>query len=160
MSYTVHKVSSTEDFDRCIHVRQVVFVVEQECPPDTEPDAKDPVCTQFLATYSDNNTDSAPASPVGTARLVPVEAESPTATKTAMLGRLAVLKEHRGKGLGQLLVKAVEEEAKRLGVQRIDMHAQSYKQRWYEKLGYARLEGLDEFDEDGIPHVHMEKWIV
>ena len=74
----------------------------------------------------------------------------------AYFGRVAVKKEARGKGIGRLLVQAMEEEAQRQGYHLIKLHSQLDKAPFYIKCGYARVD--DEITPDqGYPHVWMEK---
>ncbi|WP_431047829.1 GNAT family N-acetyltransferase [Streptomyces sp. P1-3] len=75
---------------------------------------------------------------------------------TAVLGRLAVGRAARGTGLGALLVRAVEAEARRLGLAEVYLESQTHALGFYEKLGY-RAYG-PEFDEgSGIPHRAMRR---
>jgi len=66
----------------------------------------------------------------------------------AYLERLAVLPEHRSKGLGQALVRHVLAEARTLGARRIEIGiiaADTQLQGWYEQFGFERT-GTKEFD--------------
>lgn len=71
------------------------------------------------------------------------------------IGRVAVLKEHRGKKLGETAVLMLEKKAKELGISQISLSAQVTAKGFYEKMGYKSLEDLhyDEF----CPHVTMTK---
>lgn len=71
------------------------------------------------------------------------------------IGRVAVLKEYRKKGLGKLVMQALENKAKELGVGEISLSAQVTAKKFYENLGYSSLEDLH-YDE-GCPHVTMKK---
>ena len=72
-----------------------------------------------------------------------------------VVGRIAVIKEYRGKNIGTYLLKAAEEEIRKMGGKRIIVHAQSRVKNFYEKQGYYSL-GKNDFDED-CPHVWMAK---
>lgn len=76
-------------------------------------------------------------------------------SKEAIFGRLAVLPEYRGKGLGQLLVQVSEERMKELGAISMHLHAQCYIKNLYEKLGYISY-GDIELDEH-VEHIWMKK---
>lgn len=75
--------------------------------------------------------------------------------KTFIIGRVAVLKEHRGLGLGSIVVSALEHEAKKQGGERVGLSAQCKVRKFYEKMGYA-AQGNTYFDEF-CEHVYMYK---
>jgi predicted GNAT family N-acyltransferase len=139
----------------CHAVRREVFIVEQRIPEAEEMDAYDTDAVHLLAT--------GPAGPVGTVRFLhgaPARKKYGHAgiadDTTAVLGRLAVARAARGTGLGAALVRAVEDEARRLGLARVYLEAQTHALGFYERLGYA-AHGA-EFDEgSGIPHRAMTK---
>ncbi|GAA3743271.1 hypothetical protein GCM10022402_23680 [Salinactinospora qingdaonensis] len=72
-----------------------------------------------------------------------------------MLGRLAVLSQARGVGVGGALAGAVEERARALGLHAIELHAQVHALGFYERLGYTSYG--PRFVESGIEHVAMRK---
>ena len=92
--------------------------------------------------------------PIGTTRIYPYDNKSPLTVK---IGRLSVLNEYRGKGIGTLLISKAESFAKsQLGYEKCILHAQKYKSSWYESRGYKILS--DEiFYEAEIEHIKMEK---
>ncbi|KAJ6263643.1 hypothetical protein Dda_2211 [Drechslerella dactyloides] len=108
--------------------------------------------------------------PVGTIRLIP-----PHASKKpyVLLGRLAVLKPFRTLGLGKLLVQEALRYAETEGTAgRFDspgegikwdgkcyIHAQTQMQGWWAKNGFY-IDDVDEWDEEGIPHIGMWRDIV
>ena len=80
---------------------------------------------------------------VGTGRLEP----------TGKIGRVAVLPQYRGTGVGSLIMGHLVNQATESGFTRVYLHAQTAAQGFYERLGF-RAEG-PAFDEVGIPHVRM-----
>ena len=140
MSVSIKIVQTPEEFDRCFGIRTTVFVEEQEVPLELEMDEYDAIATHFL--LRDGET------PLATARLVDKHG-------LAKIGRVAVLKEARGRGLGLLLMQAVIEEAKRRGFTESVLDAQTYAVPFYARLGYI-AEG-EEFDDAGIPHFLMRR---
>ena len=140
MSVTIKIVASPEEFDQCFRIRTTVFVEEQEVPLELEMDEYDAIATHFL--LRDGET------PLATARLVDKHG-------LAKIGRVAVLKEARGRGLGLLLMQAVIDEAKRRGFTESVLDAQTYALPFYARLGYI-AEG-EEFDDAGIPHFLMRR---
>ena len=68
---------------------------------------------------------------------------------------MAVYEEWQGKGVGRLLVKALEEFTWKHGYGKIILHARKVALDFYTGLGYT-VTGK-EFTEVGIPHFMMEK---
>jgi predicted GNAT family N-acyltransferase len=118
------------------HVRRTVFVEEQGIPEDEEWDAIDPVARHVLAVAANRDA-------VGTGRLEP----------TGKIGRVAVLPQYRGSGVGGAIMGCLVNQATELGFTRVYLHAQTAVRAFYERLGF-RAEG-PVFDEVGIPHVRM-----
>jgi predicted GNAT family N-acyltransferase len=72
------------------------------------------------------------------------------------IGRVCVLPEARGTGLGaELIRESLEELGRQPGVTMAYLGAQSRATGFYEKLGFA-VEG-EEFLDAGIPHRHMRR---
>jgi predicted GNAT family N-acyltransferase len=69
------------------------------------------------------------------------------------IGRVAVIRHWRGKGVGTALMQAILREARRRGLPVVDLDAQVKAVEFYERLGFA-AEG-PEFMDAGIPHRHM-----
>jgi hypothetical protein len=66
---------------------------------------------------------------------------------------MAVLKEHRGTGLGMRLLEAAIAEAAHRGFSKVHLHAQTQAAGFYRRAGF--LPHGPEFTEAGIPHVEM-----
>jgi len=71
------------------------------------------------------------------------------------VGRLAVIKYYRGRGLGRDMLVHAEEYVRRLGGDSISLHAQCRAEAFYRKCGYTPYGEID-YDE-GVPHMHMRK---
>lgn len=72
------------------------------------------------------------------------------------IGRVAVSPAHRGKRLGEALIReAIAECETRFAGQPIAISAQSHLQEFYRGLGF--LVTSEEYVEDGIPHIDMER---
>lgn len=117
-------------------IRTAVFIYEQQVPEDLEWDEFDPVSLHVLALNSDDQ-------PIGTARLLP----------DGHIGRMAVLKEWRGKGIGSAMLQRILEESSHRGMQKAMLNAQMAAIKFYEKFGF-QVSG-EEFMEAGIPHIKM-----
>ncbi|KAJ3186340.1 hypothetical protein HDU85_007780 [Gaertneriomyces sp. JEL0708] len=132
----------------CLPIRFKVFVLEQKCTPESECDELD--CKSFhFVIWS---KDEVPV-PMATCRMIPYPEKG-----YAKVGRLAVLQEHRGKGLGRVGMTAVEAVARdELKVREILLHAQSDKRIFYERCGYVVDESKERWFEEGIEHIMMSK---
>jgi predicted GNAT family N-acyltransferase len=120
-------------------LRTVVFVEEQGVPASLEMDDRDVVCVHAIALHEGRA--------VATGRLLPAE------NGVSRIGRMAVLREWRGKGLGARVLAALMQAARARGDREIELHAQLHAAPFYDKLGYARVG--DVYEEAGIPHVNM-----
>jgi predicted GNAT family N-acyltransferase len=138
MTLQVKQIFSDEAKARAFGIRMRVFVSEQGVPRDIELDDDDQHAIHFLATSSGRA--------VGTARLV-------MRGKKAKVGRMAVLKKYRRKGIGAALLKRVIAAAKRRGARIIFLHAQMTVIEFYEKMGFRCVGPV--FDEAGIAHRQM-----
>ena len=135
------RIEVTRDIATCQRLRRVVFIEEQGVSEADEVDGLDEAAIHLLA--FDGET------PVGTARLLVKGA-------TGKIGRVCVMAEARGTGLGAaLIVKALEVLRAQPGVSEAYLGSQSHATGFYEKLGFA-VEG-EEFLDAGIPHRHMRR---
>lgn len=126
-------------------VRRRVFIDEQAVRPDEDVDGLDPECLHFLALALDGDG----GEPVGAARL------RDAGGGVAKAERVAVLREHRGRGVGEALMRALEQAARERGFRQVRLGAQLTALGFYERLGYA-AEG-EEFLDARIRHRHMVK---
>jgi predicted GNAT family N-acyltransferase len=135
-SCTVRPASWLDDRAGIELVRRQVFIEEQGIPESEEWDDLDPVCRHALAITGKRDV-------VGTGRLEP----------TGKIGRVAVLSQYRGTGVGGAIMGHLVNQATELGLTQVYLHAQATAVGFYERLGF-RAEG-PEFDEVGIPHRRM-----
>lgn len=134
-------ITRSDDLDACLSVRFTVFVQEQAVPIELERDAYDDSAIHLLATDGDR--------PVGTARIL-------LKGETGKIGRVAVLAEQRGTGLGRRLIMACLAELEAMPeIRMASLGAQTHALGFYEKLGFV-AEG-PEFDDAGIPHRMMSR---
>lgn len=89
--------------------------------------------------------------PVATGRTYP----KPDSTSVYIIGRIAVVKEYRGRNLGGFVVRRLEEKAVALGAKSAELSAQLQAKPFYEKLGFISF-GPEYYDEY-CPHVSMKK---
>ena len=118
-------------------IRELVFVLEQGVPLALEMDDQDATCDHALAR-------AAGGVAVGTGRLLP----------DGRIGRMAVLAQWRGKGVGALLLHALMEQARRRGHALVRLIAQASAVGFYRRYGFE-VSGA-EFMEAGITHLPMQ----
>jgi len=122
-----------------IRIRNAVFTDEQKIDKSIDFDGKDHEAIHVL--IKTHNLF------VGTGRML----------KDGHIGRLAVLKEHRGKGLGAMTVMTLVGQARHLGIKRVYLGAQKHAVSFYKKLNFSEYGAS--YLEAGIRHIHMEKII-
>lgn len=134
-------ISQTDDLASCLDVRRVVFMEEQNISEADEIDGLDGEALQLLAWIDDQ--------PVGTARVL-------LSGGQAKIGRVCVLKEARGTGLGAAIITACVDVARaQPGITTARLGAQVYALTFYEKLGFSAFGPI--YDDAGIPHRDMER---
>ncbi len=122
------KVATTSAETAEVHkIRRVVFVEEQRIPAHLDADGLDDSAVHVLCWLE--------GEVVATGRLVIPEPGS------GILARIAVLPEFRGKGLGALVVKKLEEEAAERGLRQLTLHPHNYLEPFYQRLGYKTVPG-------------------
>lgn len=136
--FDVREARWSTDGNRLSHIRGIVFIVEQNVPREEEWDGRDGDAWHWLATSADDEA-------IGTARLLP----------DGQIGRMAVLKEYRGLGVGAAMLDHACEKARQLGFAEVFLNAQTHALRFYEENGFEP-DG-DEFEEAGIPHQRMTR---
>jgi predicted GNAT family N-acyltransferase len=139
-SFTLVAASWERDRAALESVRRSVFVIEQGVPESDEWDERDAPSLHVLAVDAKRDA-------VGTGRLEP----------TGKIGRVAVLPQYRGTGVGSAIVGHLVNQATELGFTQVYLHAQTAALDFYQRLGF-RAEG-PEFDEVGIPHRRMRRGI-
>ena len=127
-------------------IRETVFVAEQGVPAEIELDEHDPRCIHALAR---DETGLA----VGTGRLLPGEIRD--GRVVAHVGRMAVLKEWRGRGIGGALLARLVETSRERGDTEVVLASQTHPEGFYRAHGFL-AEG-DEFVDAGIPHRTMRR---
>lgn len=137
------RITHQRDLDIAFTIRKTVFVDEQKVSLEDEFDDFDNLnglCEHILV-YSNNLA-------VGTGRIRVVDG-------IGKLERICILMPYRKQGFGNVIVQALEAIANEKGISQVKLHAQTYAEIFYSKLGY--LTSSDVFMEDGIPHILMKK---
>ena len=136
MFISIKQISSKLDLEQVFAIRRQVFCIEQNVSEEIEMDKFDEIATHILAYIDDK--------PVGTARW--------RFTKEgAKMERFAVLKEARGKGVGEAIVNYTLNQLKDNDF--IYLNAQESVIKFYEKFGFEAVG--NRFFEADIPHKKM-----
>ena len=138
MKVAIRRVSSPQELKNAFAIRLRVFVREQGVPATIELDRDDRRAIHFLATSAGRA--------LGTARVV-------MHGRSAKIGRMAVLKTYRRRGVGIALLKRAIATARKLGATKIYLHAQVPVIGFYEAAGFHAVGR--KFDEAGIAHRKM-----
>lgn len=134
--FQVIDVDYARDLAQLRAVRDTVFVQEQSVPLALEWDEQDPLCTHVLAL-------DAKGQAIGTGRLTPHHT----------IGRMAVLPQWRGQGVGEALLLRLLELAKAASWPSVSLHAQVDAIGFYRKHGFIPQGGI--YTEAGILHQSM-----
>ncbi|CAH6841009.1 GNAT family N-acetyltransferase [Vibrio chagasii] len=118
-------------------IRENVFINEQSIAPEIEFDGLDSSAIHAVVTVD--------GKPVGTGRIL----------SDGHIGRIAIMRDFRGQGLGSKIVLSLIDEAKKSGYKRVYLGSQKQAIDFYTKLGFTPFG--EEFMEAGIVHLSMEK---
>lgn len=99
-------------------VRAMVFIAEQKVPRELEFDEDDKTAEHFISFDARHMV-------TGCARLL----------DNGRIGRVAVLRPFRGRGIGEAVMKTVLERAKARGMKDVHLAAQVQAMPFYERLG-------------------------
>ena len=117
-------------------IRTPVFIKEQAVAPDFEWDEIDQVAVHLLATQNNE--------PIACLRIIDFH----------KIGRMAVLKEFRGNGLGAILLLEAVKICKAHGSKTVHLSAQTHAIGFYEKCGFKVTSAV--YQDVHIAHVDMQ----
>ena len=126
--------SYTEDI--CA-IRNEVFVNEQNVPKELEIDGLDIEAKHVLAFVD--------GVPIGTGRIL----------SDGHIGRVAVLKDYRGLGIGKLIMKELIKWAQDMSLEKIWLSSQWHAHSFYLDFGCVCVDEI--YKEAGIDHIKMFK---
>jgi len=124
--------------EKASRIRFRVFVAEQGVPREIELDEQDPLCVHAMA-FDERGA------AVGTGRLLP----------DAHIGRMAVLEERRGRGIGSALLNRLIDAARERGDREVALSAQVHAVEFYRRHGFETVGEV--YEEAGIPHRSMRR---
>ena len=133
------RIVETRDIALCRQLRRVVFIEEQGVSEADELDDLDAVALHLVALLED--------AAVGTARLV-------VQGKVGKIGRVCVLSQARGAGIGAALIRAAVARLRGIeGVTQAKLGAQVHALGFYQGLGFEAIGPV--YDDAGIAHRDM-----
>lgn len=133
------KASNQREIFSVIYIRKDVFMDEQKVSVDEELDHRDIDADHYLLEVNDEF--------VGTCRVYYDDND-------AIIGRVAVLKEHRNKGYAKYLMSKTIETLKDKDINKVVLGAQVQALNFYEKLGFKVCGKL--YIDANIEHYPME----
>ena len=141
-------LETKEELNLGFALRIEVFVREQNVPVELELDEKDNSENTVHIGFFDNNK------LIGVARLIDLNKD------VIHIGRVAIDKEYRGRGIGRELIIGCENIAQQILKRKIiiELSAQIQAENFYKSLGYNRVNDTIYLDA-GIEHVDMRKEI-
>ncbi len=131
--------NGNDDLTDTFEIRRKVFIEEQGVSEELEMIKSEDDISIHLVVYDANK-------PVATGRIIVQNSQY-------ILGRIAVLKEERGKHYGDFVVRLLIRKAYEMGGEEQHIHAQISATGFYEKLGFECYGS--NYMEAGIPHINM-----
>jgi radical SAM protein (TIGR04043 family)/putative N-acetyltransferase (TIGR04045 family) len=136
-----HPVRTKAEREMAFGIRKEVFVSEQKIFSNSDLDENDPKSTHLVAEWNNQV--------VGTVRVFPANHNGHWVG-----GRLAVKKEYRNTGAGELLVREAIQCVKSRGCTRFTAHIQSENVPFFSRLGWKTVGSVKDYL--GKPHQLME----
>jgi len=137
-AFRVRVADWERDQARLRRIRHDVFVREQGVPEALEWDGRDATCRHVVA-----NDEKGAA--IGCGRLL----------LDGSIGRLAVERLWRGRGVGSAILSRLVDIARNAGFERVVLNARTDAEAFYARRGFAAAG--PEFTEAGIRHLRMER---
>lgn len=136
--YSIKRVTWQDSETELRILREFVFIGEQNVPADLEWDGKDESCVHILAQDKKGRG-------IGTARMTP----------EGQIGRMAVLRAWRKRGVGSDMLTALITIARARQMTRVQLDAQTHAIDFY--LRHNFIAQGETFMDAGIPHQHMTR---
>jgi len=136
-----HPVRTRAEQERAFEIRKEVFVLEQKIFSNSDLDEDDPKSIHLVAEWNHQV--------VGTVRVFPANNN-----RHWIGGRLAVKKEYRNTGAGELLVHEATQCVKGRGCTKFTAHIQVENVPFFSRLGWETIEPARDYF--GKPHQLME----
>ena len=133
---------TVDEYFEILYLRIEIFVVEQDCPYQ-EVDEKDRISFHLFGRAENGDV-------IAVTRILP----QGVSYDEISVGRVALKKEYRGKGIAdELMLETFKFIKSHFGEQPVRISAQQYLLNYYNKHGFRQVG--DMYLEDDIPHVEM-----
>ena len=137
----VNNIKDQSDKTKAFEIRNLVFCEEQKVSKEIEFDGLDEFCNHYIAKINELS--------IGTARIREEK------KGTFKIERMAVLKEHRKKGVGKAIIKTILKHYLNLNnVNNLILNSQIEAKDFYKKFGFVEVD--EEFIEANILHIKMK----
>jgi radical SAM protein (TIGR04043 family)/putative N-acetyltransferase (TIGR04045 family) len=136
-----HPARTRVEQERAFEIRREVFVLEQKLFSDSDIDENDARSLHLIAEWNNQV--------IGTVRVFPVDNSGHW-----IGGRLAVRKEFRNTGAGEILVREAMQCVKNRGCTKFTAHIQLENVPFFSKIGWKTIEPVKDYH--GKPHQLME----
>ena len=149
-------ISSSSELEDVLNLRKEVFVSEQGVPLSEEIDSLDTLEAIDSGRVIHVMATIGPLL-VGAARLI-LEGSKPNSDNILEfphIGRVAVIKSMRRKGIGEIIMTKLHFIAKNNHFRGVTLSAQVQVEYFYTQLGYIKRGPV--YDDVGIPHQDMDK---
>ena len=132
------KIVDYQDYiEKIREIRKEVFIEEQKVPENIEIDGLDLKAKHVLI------FDAKKA--IGTGRML----------LDGHIGRIAVKKQYRGRGIGKIIMEGLINTAKDLQLSEVWLSSQYHAKDFYQKLGFIEVGNI--YQEASIDHIKMKK---
>ncbi len=135
-SFTTREANWQEEEQLIYQIRLTVFVIEQGVSQSIEWDGVDDSCRHAISVSEDGNS-------IGTGRI----------KQSGHIGRIAVIKAWRGKGVGTALLNQLINIAKDSQLPKVYLNSQTHASNFYSQHNFIAEGPI--FMEAGIPHQRM-----
>ncbi|MEQ1964245.1 GNAT family N-acetyltransferase [Xenorhabdus khoisanae] len=125
--------------EQAFSIRKQVFTDEQGFDAEIDIDEYDDIALHVVI-FDDEK-------PIGVLRAIPQD------DNMLKVGRVAVLKDYRGQGIGRDVMKFIEDYGRKNKVTTIGLSSQCHARPFYESLGYQAQGEI--YLEDGAEHIFM-----
>ncbi|WP_237386662.1 GNAT family N-acetyltransferase [Xenorhabdus sp. Sc-CR9] len=130
---------NSEVIQQAFDIRKQVFTDEQGFAAEIDIDEYDDIALHVVI-YDDEK-------PIGVLRAILMD------NNMLKVGRVAILKGYRGRGIGRNIVEFIEDYGRKNNITTISLSSQCHAQPFYESLGYQAHGEI--YLEEGAEHIFM-----